>query len=46
MKQTELRCYLAPEIEVLSIYAEMGFSASSPQQLPNYEEDDDIIIIG
>ena len=45
MKQTELRCYLAPEIEVQSIYVERGFSVSSPQ-LPQYKEDDDIIIIG
>ena len=46
MMKNTLRCYLTPEIEVLPIYAERGFSASSPQQLPNYEEDDDIIIIG
>ena len=45
MKKNILRCYLTPEIEVLSIYAERGFSASSPQ-LPQYKEDDDIIVIG
>ena len=45
MNRDILWCYLAPEIEVLSIYAERGFSASSPQ-LPQYKEDDDVIVIG
>lgn len=36
--------YLAPEFEELSIVVERGFDGSS--QLPEYEEDDDIIELG
>ena len=45
MNKSKLRCYLTPEIEALSIYTEKGFSASC-SQLPQYKEDDDVIIIG
>ena len=37
--------YLAPKIEVETIEVEKGFSVSIPQ-LPEYKEDDDVIIIG
>ena len=40
-----INIYLAPEIDILTIAVEEGFSGSSGQ-LPEYEEDDDVIIIG
>lgn len=40
-----LNIYLAPEIDFLTIAVEEGFSTSEGQ-LPEYEEDDDVIIIG
>ena len=43
MTQTEQQHYLAPEFEVLDIEVEQGFSDS---QLPEYEEDDDHIVLG
>ena len=45
MEKIEPRCYLAPEIEVLYIVVEQGFVGSTGQ-LPEYEEDDDEIILG
>ena len=39
------RGYLTPEIEVLYIVVEQGFVGSTGQ-LPEYEEDDDEIILG
>jgi hypothetical protein len=39
------RDYLTPEIEVLYIVVEQGFVGSTGQ-LPEYEEDDDEIILG
>ena len=45
MKQTKQQHYLAPEIEVLYIVVEQGFVGSTGQ-LPEYEEDDDEIILG
>ena len=41
----EQRGYLTPEIEVLYIVVEQGFVGSTGQ-LPEYEEDDDEIILG
>ncbi|MBO5855041.1 MAG: hypothetical protein J6Q62_00070 [Alistipes sp.] len=41
----EQRDYLTPEIEVLYIVVEQGFVGSTGQ-LPEYEEDDDEIILG
>lgn len=41
----EQRDYLAPEIEALYIVVEQGFVGSTGQ-LPEYEEDDDEIILG
>lgn len=41
MKQNKQEVYVVPEFEVLSIVVERGFDGSS--QLPEYEEDDDII---
>ena len=46
MNRNEQRCYLTPEIEVNEVEVERGFSLSTTQQLPNYKEDGDIIIIG
>lgn len=43
MKKNEL--YLAPEVDVLEIAVEQGFSASGGQ-LPEYKDDDDVIVIG
>lgn len=40
-----LNIYLAPEIDFLTIAVEEGFSISEGQ-LPEYKEDDDVIIIG
>ena len=37
--------YSAPAVEYYSIQVELGFATSSGQ-LPEYKEDDDIIIIG
>lgn len=37
--------YLAPEVEVIEAIVEQGFEGSGGQ-LPDYEEDDDVIIIG
>ena len=45
MEKIEQRCYLAPEIAVLYIALEQGFVGSTGQ-LPEYEEDDDDIILG
>ena len=35
--------YLAPDAEVVTVAVERGFNGS---QLPDYDEDDDIIILG
>lgn len=43
MTQTEQQHYLAPEFEVVMVGVEQGFSDS---QLPEYEEDDDHIVLG
>lgn len=43
MKRNEL--YLAPEVDVLEIAVEEGFIGSTGQ-LPEYEEDEDVIEIG
>ena len=40
-----LKEYLVPDIEVLQIVVEKGFTGSSGQ-LPEYEEDDDVIVLG
>ena len=45
MNRNEQRVYLAPEIEVLYIVVEQGFVGSTGQ-LPEYEEDDDEIVLG
>lgn len=45
MTKHKQRDYLAPEIEMLDIDVEQGFSDSGGQ-LPEYEEDDDVIILG
>jgi hypothetical protein len=45
MTKIEQRGYFAPEIEVLYIVVEQGFVGSTGQ-LPEYEEDDDEIILG
>lgn len=45
MTKHKQRDYLAPEIEMLDIDVEQGFSGSVGQ-LPEYEEDDDVIILG
>ena len=37
--------YLAPEVDVVEIAVEQGFSGSVGQ-LPEYKEDDDVIVIG
>ena len=46
MMKTDDFGYLTPEIEVNEVEVERGFSLSTTQQLPNYKEDGDIIIIG
>ena len=43
--ETIARHYCAPEIEIQYVDVECGFAASSTQ-LPDYEEDEDVIIIG
>lgn len=45
MTLQEQRDYFTPEIEVLYIVAEQGFVGST-EQLPEYEENDDEIILG
>lgn len=45
MQSNQSRDYLTPEIEMLDIDVEQGFSGSGGQ-LPEYEEDDDVIILG
>lgn len=37
--------YIRPEIEILTIVVEQGFVGSTGQ-LPEYEEDDDVIVLG
>lgn len=37
--------YLAPDAEVVTVAVERGFNGSG-SQLPDYDEDDDIIILG
>ena len=43
MKHNKQEEYLAPEFEVVAVGVEQGFSDS---QLPEYEEDDDHIVLG
>ena len=43
MKHNKQDEYLAPELEVVTVEVERGFSDS---QLPEYEEDDDHITLG
>lgn len=43
MQKNEL--YLAPEVDVLKVAVEQGF-IGSVDQLPEYDEDDDVIEIG
>ena len=45
MTKHKHRDYLTPEFDVLEIEVEQGFG-SSGGQLPEYEEDDDVIILG
>ena len=45
MTNHKQRDYLAPEFDVLEIEVEQGFGGSGGQ-LPEYEEDDDVIILG
>lgn len=45
MKYNTLLEYLAPDVEVVEAIVEQGFEGSGGQ-LPDYEEDDDVIIIG
>lgn len=40
-----LNIYLPPEMDMLTFAVEEGFSGSGGR-LPEYEEDDDVIIIG
>ena len=42
MKHTEQEKYLAPEFDIVAVEVERGFIGS---QLPEYEEDDDHIIL-
>ena len=50
MNQNKQKEYLAPEVEVLETVVELGFvgsgGGSSDSQLPEYDEDDDVITIG
>ena len=46
MKTKQQKYYLAPEVEVLETVVELGFIGSGNQQLPEYDEDDDVITIG
>ncbi len=45
MQNFEHLYYLAPEVEIIEVAVEYGFEGSRGQ-LPDYEEDDDVIIIG
>ena len=44
-KKMKKMIYSAPAVEYFSIQVEQGFTISNGQ-LPEYKEDDDIIIIG
>ena len=49
MNTKQQKGYLAPEVEVMETVVELGFSGSVgsvDQQLPEYDEDDDVITIG
>ena len=37
--------YTTPHVDVVMVAVEQGFESSS-SQLPEYEEDDDVIVIG
>lgn len=43
MKHKEQEMYLSPEFDIVAVEVEQGFSDS---QLPEYEEDDDHIVLG
>ena len=45
MKTDALKIYHSPQFELLTIDVEFGF-AGSKGQLPEYGEDDDVIVIG
>ena len=42
MKHTEQADYLSPDFDIVAVEVERGFSDS---QLPEYEEDDDHIVL-
>ena len=44
-KKMKKMIYSAPVVEIYSMQVEQGF-ATSGGQLPEYKEDDDVIIIG
>ena len=50
MSTKQQKNYLTPEVEVLETVVELGFvgsgGESSDSQLPEYDEDDDVITIG
>lgn len=48
MKTNKRQEYLNPEIEISEVVVELGFAVTGgdKEQLPEYEEEDDIIIIG
>lgn len=43
MRKNEI--YTAPDVDVLEVAVEQGFIGSGGQ-LPDYEEDDDVIVVG
>jgi hypothetical protein len=45
MKELKFQSYLAPIVEMQFVVAERGY-IGSVNQLPEYKEDDDTIIIG
>ena len=45
MQKNNMNSYLVPEVEVENFTVEQGF-AISDSTLPDYREDDDVIIIG
>lgn len=46
MKKRDKETYLAPTLEWQEIDIEQGFAASPPGQLPEFDDDDDEIVVG
>ncbi|MBQ5738063.1 MAG: hypothetical protein IIV55_03350 [Alistipes sp.] len=46
MTSTKHTNYITPDVEVITVSVEQGYSLSEGSTTPEYKEDDDIIVIG